>query len=409
MTRLVAPSAASTALACALACAFGAHGGELFLLGLVPYSYAWQPSADGRVVAGYDGASAWYWTRETWVVRLEQSLPPGNGVGGHPNISADGRFITCSTLQGKPLKAEATIYDRELNTYDPAVGSLGFNCDIERCGPWGYTPSGSHVCGLIWNESCKAYGFVWDGASDTIRLLPSSYIYKPTRANGISVDGAFVGGWNDDYVGWRQGCVWRRNEQGDYVGTVLHTGVPTVKLREVGCVSGNGQWAFGRGRDGIDGGVPYRWSYATGYQPIVDGVGSVYASNFDGSLLLMGGGVWIAGRGYIPLRDWSSENGFALTTDWSFQPFGMTEDGLTITGYAIRGTDSAWSPFVLDLHATAKPCPEDITGDGEVSSPDIAALLSAWGSLGGSADLNGDGTVGSQDLAVLLSAWGACP
>ena len=403
------PVLAVSAAAAAFACAFGAHGGELFLLGLVPYSYAMQPSADGRVVVGYDGASAWYWTRETWVVRLEESLPPGNGVGGHPNITADGRFITCSTLQGTPPKSEATIFDRELGTYDPAVGSFGFNCDIERCGPWGYTPSGGHVCGLIWGESCSATGFVWDAATDTIRVLPSSYFYKPTRANGISFDGSFVGGWNDDYVGYRQGCVWRKNAQGNYVGTLLNTGVPTVKLREVSCVSGNGQWAYGQGREGIDGGVPYRWSYETGYQPIVGGVGTVYASNFDGSRLLMGSGVWIAGRGYVPLRDWSAENGFALTTDWNFQSFGMTEDGLTITGYAIRVADLAWSPFVLDLRPTKPACPADLDGNGDVGAPDIASLLSQWGTFGGSADLDGDGTVASSDIAVLLSAWGMCP
>lgn len=405
MNRLVCASAASAVLAMGAA----SFAGELFLLGLVPYSYAIQPSADGRVVVGYDGASAWYWTRETWVVRLDESLPPGNGVGGHPNITADGRFITCSTLQGTPPKSEATIYDRELNTYDPAVGSFGFNCDIERCGPWGYTPSGSHVCGLIWGESCSATGFVWDSATDSIRVLPSSYFYKPTRANGVSVDGAFVGGWNDDYTGWRQGCVWHRNKQGNYVGTLLHTGVPTVKLREVSCVSGNGQWAFGLGRTGIDGGAPYRWSVATGYQPIAGTSGTVQASNFDGSLLLMGGGVWIAGRGYITLRDWAAEHGFTLTTDWGFSAFGMTEDALTITGYAIRATDLAWSPFVLDLHPTKQSCPADLDGNGEVGAPDIAGLLSQWGAAGGSADLDGDGQVASSDIAVLLSAWGACP
>lgn len=386
-----------------------AHAGELFLLGLVPYSYAEQPSADGRVVVGYDQVSAWYWTRETWVVRLDQSLPPGNGVGGRPNITADGRYISCSTLQGIPPKSEATIYDRELNEYDAAVGSLGYNCDIERCGPWGMTRTGGHICGLVWDIGCAASGFVWDAATDTMRLLPSLYFFKPTRANGVSADGSFVGGWNDDYVGFRQGCVWRKNKQGAYVATLLHTGVTTTKLREVSCVSGNGEWAYGQGRPGIDGGVPYRWSYATGYQPIAGGVGTVYSSNFDGSILLMGTGVWIAGRGYIPLRDWASEHGFTLTTEWSFQPFGMTEDALTITGYAIRGSDGGWSPFVLDLHTGGGPCPADLNHDGEVGAPDIADLLSQWDSFGGSGDLNGDGIVGAQDIAALLSAWGPCP
>jgi hypothetical protein len=57
----------------------------------------------------------------------------------------------------------------------------------------------------------------------------------------------------------------------------------------------------------------------------------------------------------------------------------------------------------------AGPCPADLDGDGAVGASDIAALLSAWGALGGAADINGDGEVGAPDLAALLSAWGACP
>ncbi|MEY2715149.1 MAG: hypothetical protein RIT24_1492, partial [Planctomycetota bacterium] len=52
-------------------------------------------------------------------------------------------------------------------------------------------------------------------------------------------------------------------------------------------------------------------------------------------------------------------------------------------------------------------CTGDLNGDGEVGSPDIAALLSAWGTTRG--DLDGDGNTGSTDLAALLSAWGPCP
>jgi hypothetical protein len=87
----------------------------------------------------------------------------------------------------------------------------------------------------------------------------------------------------------------------------------------------------------------------------------------------------------------------------------MTDDALTITGYALRVGDLAWSPFVLDLRPTPQPCPADLDGNREVGAPDLAVVLSAWDSFGGPADLNGDGAVGAQDLAVLLSAWGACP
>jgi len=53
-------------------------------------------------------------------------------------------------------------------------------------------------------------------------------------------------------------------------------------------------------------------------------------------------------------------------------------------------------------------CPGDLTGDGSVGSPDLGALLAAWGQGGGPADLTGDGDVGSPDLGALLAAWGPC-
>lgn len=56
--------------------------------------------------------------------------------------------------------------------------------------------------------------------------------------------------------------------------------------------------------------------------------------------------------------------------------------------------------------------PGDINGDGCVDHSDLAALLSAWGTVPGDpnwnpdADLTGDGTVAHADLALLLANWG---
>jgi hypothetical protein len=55
----------------------------------------------------------------------------------------------------------------------------------------------------------------------------------------------------------------------------------------------------------------------------------------------------------------------------------------------------------------ALPCAGDLDGDGNVSAPDLATLLSAWGTAAG--DVNGDGTTDAQDIATLLGAWGSCP
>jgi hypothetical protein len=103
-TRSIAPLALAVA---ALAPVSTLSAAELFLLGAVPYSYAESVSDDGRVVGGHDPQSYWYWTRETGVVQLVgTTIPPGNGVGGQANVSADGRYLSVSTLQGDPQKAE---------------------------------------------------------------------------------------------------------------------------------------------------------------------------------------------------------------------------------------------------------------------------------------------------------------
>ena len=49
--------------------------------------------------------------------------------------------------------------------------------------------------------------------------------------------------------------------------------------------------------------------------------------------------------------------------------------------------------------------PADINGDGAVSGPDLAAVLSAWGTNAQGADIDGDGVVGGSDLAAVLSGW----
>jgi hypothetical protein len=405
--------------ACALAPA-DATAGELHLLGFVPYAYAVDVSADGRVVTGYDQGNCWYWTLDTWVVLIPDARPPGNGVGGSVLITGDGARAMCSTLQGDPEKTEPTFFEISTQEFDPAVGSLGYSCDISRASPWDMSPDGRFVCGLVYSSACSAIGYVWDASTDAISTLPTLYFFKPTRANAVSDNGALAAGWNDDYNGYRQGCAWRRNASGAFVGTLLDGGSAAVKMREASACSGNGQWVYGQGRSSWNGGAPYRWnsSASTGTcEPIVPaptGEGSVQAANHDGSMLLTnfssGIHMWIAGRGYVPIATWAAEHGVILPEEWFLRGFEMTNDGLTIVGHAIR-SDAAQSPFVLDLRSGSPVCGPDFNGDGMVDGLDLTELLAGWGVCGAScsADLNDDGVVDGLDLTVILSGWGECP
>jgi formylglycine-generating enzyme required for sulfatase activity len=78
--------------------------------------------------------------------------------------------------------------------------------------------------------------------------------------------------------------------------------------------------------------------------------------------------------------------------------------------HAVRVTVAALS-FVLGLRTAvpaAAQCPGDLNGSGVVDGADLGALLTAWGTQGGSADVTGDGIVDGADLGVLLVKWGPC-
>ena len=78
--------------------------------------------------------------------------------------------------------------------------------------------------------------------------------------------------------------------------------------------------------------------------------------------------------------------------------------------HAVRVTVAALS-IVMGLGAAvpaAAQCPGDLNGNGVVDGADLGALLTAWGTQGGSADVTGDGIVNGADLGVLLVKWGPC-
>jgi hypothetical protein len=400
----------AAALAAPMACA-----GDLYLLGAVPYSYVYDISNDAKVASGGDQSHVWYWTKDTWVVLLGDAPPYGNGIGGVPVITADGTQMTCSTWDTQDpatRKAVGSIYNITQASYTP-FGITASNCGSERYGAWGMNSDASYACGLLW-DGCSAHGYALNRTTGASKILPETYFYKPTRADAISEDGSVAAGWNDDYNGFRQGCAWKRDASGNYSAKLMNTGVTTQKLAQPECISRNG-WIFGGGRSSIDNGAPYRWSYASGYQSLgampEAGVGTVISCNNDGTMAYIQGAnpyLWIQSRGYVPLATWCSEHNFTLTSEWSFVAYGMSPDGLALTGYAIRTVDGVWSPYVIDLHPSSSACTGDLNNDRVVNGADLGILLGDWGG-NNSSDLNGDHVVNGADLGILLGAWGNCP
>ena len=64
----------------------------------------------------------------------------------------------------------------------------------------------------------------------------------------------------------------------------------------------------------------------------------------------------------------------------------------------------------LNQQANAQ-CLADVNHDNFVNGSDLTAILSTWGTNGGSVggDINSDGTVNGIDLAFVLTGWGLCP
>ncbi|MCP3903831.1 MAG: hypothetical protein GY715_09370 [Planctomycetes bacterium] len=67
--------------------------------------------------------------------------------------------------------------------------------------------------------------------------------------------------------------------------------------------------------------------------------------------------------------------------------------------------------FCLRLDVAVAPCPEDLSGNGQVDFADILAVIAAWGPCGVPCpeDLSGNGQVDFADILAVIGAWGACP
>jgi hypothetical protein len=63
--------------------------------------------------------------------------------------------------------------------------------------------------------------------------------------------------------------------------------------------------------------------------------------------------------------------------------------------------------LTITCKGSSDPCPEDLTGDGQVDGADLGIMLAQWGGPG-DADFNGDGQVDGADLGAMLAAWGPC-
>ena len=399
------------ALCVGLSSSIAHGGGTKGSLALIAGSYATGVSDDGSIVVLNDALQYWYWTASTGHVPIGGIAPGYQGAGGSGGISADGSRIGFTAINPKTGKTEAAIY--EVATGETTlIGNFGASCDIGATSAWGISGDGTHVVGLGQQAACSAIGYVWNATTGLVSL-PSSYFYKPNRANGCSFDGSTVVGWQSNYVGEWLGCIWRNGVQ-----TII-SGPGNLRVGDANACSADGQWVVGLGRSTED--PAWRWRQSTGYSALplspISGYQSyaVDVSN-DGSRVAMffrAGPPATSGEGYLwidgtlhELEEYARAQGVDVPNDVRLSlPLAMSGDGYTIVGTGRTAFGNRI--FVLNLPRPASSCPTDIDGNGETGAPDLSLLLAAWGTSG-AADVDGDGAVGAADLSLLLAAWGAC-
>jgi hypothetical protein len=121
------------------------------------------------------------------------------------------------------------------------------------------------------------------------------------------------------------------------------------------------------------------------------------------------------GQGATALLTWTGNGNTTLQRsiiEWSAD---CNSDGIVDYGQIRSGElADANANNIPDCceNGTVCGCPADIVQDGAVNGVDLAAVINAWGTSGGTlprTDVNHDGIVNGADLAQVLGSWGACP
>jgi len=178
------------------------------------------------------------------------------------------------------------------------------------------------------------------------------------------------------------------------------------------CGSGSGNAAWGR-----FGGIPGVFASTS---PWLNGTGTRF--------------ITVSLQAVLTVPMWGSLSSAANAAPWTIYTGGDTIDNLshgygatrwfragetmTLVGTAVGSEFLQWggtpcqdidADGVCDTYGNISRNFGDFDASGDVGAPDLATMLDAWGSSGGTngaIDLDDNGVVGASDLGILLSRWG---
>jgi uncharacterized membrane protein len=351
----------------------------------IPNAQLTSLSRNGRLAAGIAGDSAWRWNKDRGAVAMT-GFVSSNGMNswGQPVAGA-------YTATGNLADSSAAIYYSNSDLVGGPVvigpfpgGGTGFDTGMSEA----YDVSDNGIAvGLAYDATNNPIAFRWTQADGMTRLAvnrPDTF----SRANGISRDGSTIYGWNDQENGFRSGVIWIDGKPIDLVDA---DGNP---IGEALAASADGRVVVGSGYNTANGNEAWRWTQATGVQPIgvlasppakpgkrkqtvptpvrseradtrlapgTDGFSFAQAYAFavsdSGNVIVGSSGsfpfreavVWTPATGMQHLSDYAAARGVTIPAGWDLNTAdAVSADGQTIAGWGI-GPSSIGS-FVIDLH-----------------------------------------------------------
>ncbi|HEU4665193.1 MAG TPA: hypothetical protein VFS55_14285 [Dokdonella sp.] len=348
-------------------------------------------SHNGRIAAGIAGETGWRWAKDRGTSTL-------TGFVEVEGMSSWAQPIAGAWTDAATLDVAALAYSNSDLVGGPVeIGGIPGGVGLDGTLSVGYGVSDTNVAvGLAYDDTGNAIAFRWDAGAGIARLAvgrPGNY----SRANGISADGSVVWGWNDQDDGFRSAVVWHDGVLTDLVDA---EGNP---VGEADGGNRDGGVIVGSGLATPDGSSAWRWTAATGVQPLgitalAPGrravaaplsparaalvaahperasarVGDAAPQGFppasyafgvsdDGNVIVGRSGafplffatVWTPATGMVRLDDYASARGVAIPAGWSLMTAtAVSADGLVIGGWGVD-PDGALDSFVIDLHDDA--------------------------------------------------------
>ncbi|MFK0208850.1 autotransporter domain-containing protein [Agrobacterium sp. NPDC090283] len=326
-------------------------------------------SADGSAVAGYSGPEgsqrSFRWTAATGAFQYLTN-PPGVTHSSAHDASADGSVIVGRYDIGSSMRAfrwtPANGVMQDIGTLPNATGSVANAIS---------TDGSVIVGGSGYFETLRA--FRWTAANGMQSLgVPSGG--RASVAYGVNADGSVIVG--EYSAGSTRAFRWTETD-----GIMRDLGVlPGSTQSTAWAVSDDGSVVVGDSRFTIGPNAhewrAFRWSAATGaMEPLgalAGGTASVaYGLSANGSVVVgeaksgtgQRGFRWTEATGMVSVEDWLRGNGVTVTSDFTFNAFGVSADGNIIVGQTQNNT-----PYIARVVPAETAAPEE-NGSAGTNTP----------------------------------------